>query len=167
MGKFSGSEGIYKELVEDVPEDEEWLLGLVAFAVVEEQKIEWIRHQAEHNGGVPPDEEISQWYQKLPAGVLLRAKDTAEARLRNYGENAILTYMDDYEMEFRDGVLLNEIRGVKKFWPQFGVNVAGGFFSTFLFAFILAIVAFIVLHDVSPVEVGKALRDKAEVIKNG
>ncbi len=36
MEKYSGPEDIYKELVENVPVEEDWLLGLVAFAVVEE-----------------------------------------------------------------------------------------------------------------------------------
>ena len=78
MDKYSGPEDIYKEVVEDVPEDEEWLLGLVAFAVVEEQKIEWIKHQTDNNGGSPSNEDIQAWYEQLPSGVLLRAKDTAE-----------------------------------------------------------------------------------------
>ncbi|MGB3212280.1 MAG: hypothetical protein WBB19_16380 [Desulforhopalus sp.] len=47
MEQYLGPEDIYKKLVEDQPENEEWLLGLVAFAVVEEQKIEWIKHQKE------------------------------------------------------------------------------------------------------------------------
>ena len=53
MEKYSGPEDVYKELVENRPDDEEWLLGLVAFAVVEEQKIEWIKHQKENSGQIP------------------------------------------------------------------------------------------------------------------
>ena len=167
MDKYSGSEDIYKELVDDVPEDEEWLLGLVAFAVVEEQRIEWIKHQTENNGGRPSNEDIQSWYQQLPGGVLLRAKDTAEARLRDYGENAISTYMADYEKEFRESIIFNELADLKKFWPQFGVNLAGGFISALLFAALLTLVAFFVLNDTSPVEIGKTLREQAEVIENG
>jgi len=40
MGEYTSPVDIYKELVEDVPDNEEWLLGLVAFGVVEEQIIE-------------------------------------------------------------------------------------------------------------------------------
>lgn len=42
MAKYSGSPDIYRELVEDSKEN--WLYGLVAFAVVEEQRIEWMKH---------------------------------------------------------------------------------------------------------------------------
>ena len=167
MDKYSGPEDIYKEVVEDVPEDEEWLLGLVAFAVVEEQKIEWIKHQTDNNGGSPSNEDIQAWYEQLPSGVLLRAKDTAGARLRGYGENAISTYMADYEKEFRDGALMNEVADLKKVWPQFGVNLAGGFISALLFAAVLTLFAFFVLNDTSPVEIGKSLREQAEVSENG
>lgn len=42
MSKYSGPEEIYKKLVEESKED--WLYGLVVFAVIEEQQIEWMRH---------------------------------------------------------------------------------------------------------------------------
>lgn len=41
MKRYSGPEDIYKELAED--SDENWLYRLVAFAVVEEQRIEWTK----------------------------------------------------------------------------------------------------------------------------
>lgn len=164
MEKYTGPEDIYKELVEDVPENEEWLLGLVAFAVVEEQKIEWMKHQSENNGGVPSDADVKWWYQQLPSGVLLRAKDTAETRLKDYAESVVSAYLSDYESELREGIIVSEIRETKKFWPQFGVNLAGGFVSALLFAALLSIVAFFVLNDTSPVQIGKELREKSEVI---
>lgn len=45
---YSSSDDIYRELVED--SDESWLYGLVAYAVVEEQRIEWAKHPAANNG---------------------------------------------------------------------------------------------------------------------
>ena len=167
MEKYSGPDDIYKELVENVPENEEWLLGLVAFAVVEEQKIEWIRHQTANNGDSPSYEAIKSWYEQLTPGVLLRAKDTAETRLRDYGESVVSAYLADYEQDLREGIIVSEIRETKKFWPQFGVNLAGGFISALLFAALLSIVAFFVVNDTSPAQIGKELREKAEVIENG
>jgi len=154
MSNFSGPADIYKELVENVPEDEEWLLGLVAFGVIEEQKIEWMKHHAQNNGGMPTNEEIENWYRQQPEGVLLRAKDTATARLTNYAQNAISIYMADFEKETLEGILVEEIRSTKKFWPQFGVNLAGGFVSAILFAALLTLFAFLVFNDSSPVDIG-------------
>lgn len=162
MQKYSGPQDIYKKLVEDVPENEEWLLGLVAFAVIEEQKIEWMKHQSENNGGTPSNSDITSWYNQLPSGALLRAKDTAEARLKDYAESVVGAYLSDYENELREGLIISEIRETKKFWPQFGVNLAGGFVSALLFGALLSIVAFFVLNDTSPVEIGKELRELAE-----
>lgn len=168
MEKYSGPQDIYKELVEDVPEDSEWLFGLVAFAVVEEQKIEWIRHQTENNGGAPTDDDIRSWYKQLPSGVLLRAKDTAATRLRDYGETAIEAYRADFENELRESILVSEIRETKRFLPQFGVNLAGGFASALLFAVLLTIFAFLVFNDTSPVEMVKEkIGVNTEVIRNG
>lgn len=48
MPKYSGSADIYRELVEDSKEN--WLYGLVAFAIVEEQRIEWMKHHEVQNG---------------------------------------------------------------------------------------------------------------------
>ena len=84
MEKYSGPEDLYDDLVENSNED--WLLGLVAFAIIEEQRIEWMKHQTKHNGETPGHEDICNWYKQQPKGALLRAKDTAESRLRGWKE---------------------------------------------------------------------------------
>ena len=56
MAIFSGPEEIYRELVEESEED--WLYGLVAFAVIEERRIEWMKHQEEHTGNPPSSNEV-------------------------------------------------------------------------------------------------------------
>lgn len=151
--KYSGPLDIYKELVDESPEDQEWLLGLVAFAVVEEQKIEWMKHHSDNGGKLPSDKEVSGWYKQQASGVLLRAKDTAEARLTGYAADAISTYTDDREQEIRDEIIVQEIRDIKKFWPQFGVSFAGGFTGAILFAALLTLIAFFVKYDTSPVQI--------------
>jgi len=162
MEQFKGSEDIYSNLVENAPEDEEWLLGLVAFAVVEEQKIEWIKHQTFNNGVAPTDEDTHNWYLQLPSGVLLRAKDTAIARLTDYAQNSIDQYIDDFGKDTEEGIIVGEIREIKKFWPQFGVNLAGGFTSALLFAILLTIFAFLFFNDTSPVEIGEQLKSRVK-----
>ena len=63
-----------------------WLLGLVAFAVVEEQRIEWMRHHERTAGALPNADQIKHWYSQQPQSVLLRAKGTAENALQVYSE---------------------------------------------------------------------------------
>ncbi len=157
MDKFSGPQEIYDTLVENAPDNEEWLLGLVAFAVVEEQKIEWMKHQHKNSGRSPSAQDIDHWYQQQTSGVLLRAKDTAETRLKDFAKNSISTYMDDHQKEIETDIIVGEIRDLKKFWPQFGVNLAGGCASALLFAAFLTFFAFLVYYDASPVNIGKNL----------
>ena len=166
MSNFTGPADVYRELVENVPEDEEWLLGLVAFAIVEEQKIEWMKHFEGNNERQPTHEEIESWYRQQPQGVLLRAKDTATSRLTDYARNAITVYMDEFKTETLEGILVEEIRETKKFWPQFGVNLAGGFVSSLLFAVLLTALAFLLFNDTSPMSIGSNIGNNDGEAKN-
>lgn len=165
MAKYSNSGDIYKELVED--SNESWLYGLVAFAVVEEQRIEWAKHVEEHTGSPPTPQEIDQWYQQQPPSVLLRAKGTAENALKTYSDEVVDLVMENQYDEIQEGIIVSEIRQLKAFWPQFGVNLAGGFVSAILFALVLSAFAFFVLNDTSPVEIVANALNEAEVIENG
>ena len=164
MTKFSGPEEIYKELVQD--SEESWLYGLVAFAVIEEQRIEWMKHQESNNGSLPTADEIKNWYEQQPESVLLKAKGTAENALKVYSDEVVDLVLEDQHREVEEGIIVSEIRGLKAFWPQFGVNLAGGFVSALLFALFLAIMAFFIIYDTSPVQIGSELKQKIEVQKN-
>lgn len=158
MAQYSGSKDIYSELVEH--SDQSWLLGLVAFAIVEEQRIEWMRHYEEANQKAPSDDEIRAWYKQQPSSVLLRAKGTAENALQAYSEEVLAEVYEQQQREVREGVIVEEIRELKKFWPQFGVNLAGGFASSLLFAAVLTVLAFVVFSDPSPIAIGSQLSGK-------
>ena len=166
MKKYCGAEDIYRELVEE--SDQSWLLGLVAFAVVEEQRIEWMRHHEKLNGSLPSAAEVQSWYHQQSASVLLRAKGTAENALQVYSEEVSAVMDGDYRKEIEQCIIVGEIKELKRFWPQFGVNLAGGFVSALLFAIFLIVFAFFVLNDTSPVEIAKDLkRQSTEGSSNG
>jgi hypothetical protein len=158
MTRYCGSQDIYSELVEK--SEQNWLLGLVAFAIVEEQRIEWMRHYELTNSRPPSDDEIRAWYHQQPSSVLLRAKGTAENALLAYSEEVLAEVYEQQQREVRESVIVAEIRELKKFWPQFGVNLAGGFASSLLFAAVLTLLAFIVFSDASPIAIGAHLTDK-------
>lgn len=160
MAKYSGSPDIYRELVEDSKEN--WLYGLVAFAVVEEQRIEWMKHYESQKNIMPSDEEIKSWYEQQPDSVLLRAKGIAENALQNFSADVIEVANDDTRKEIQEGVIVSEIKKFGSFWPQFGVNLAGGFCSALLFAAFIIIMAYLILNDTSPVEIGKNLKPHVE-----
>ena len=164
MNQYSGPEDIYKELVEE--SQESWLYGLVAFAVMEEQKIEWMRHIEAQTGKPPTSQEIQSWYQQQHQGVLLRAKGTAENALQAYSEEVVDIALHEERRQVEEGIIVGEIRDLRKFWPQFGVNLAGGFVASLLFAVLLTIVAILVINDSSPADIGEAVRAKLEEAEN-
>jgi hypothetical protein len=125
--------------------------------VVEEQKIEWMKHHAKNNGGLPPDDDIRRWYQRQPESALLRAKDAADIRLRSYAQESINIFLVEFEKEVEQRVIVSEIRELRKFWPQLGINIVGGIASSLLFAALLTLMAFLILNDSSPVTIGAKL----------
>jgi hypothetical protein len=157
VNSFSGPADTYEELVGKATEDGAWLLGLVAFAVVEEQKIEWMKHHAKNNGGPPPDEEIRRWYQQQPESVLTRAKEVAQNRMTDYAGESIDIFLVEFGKETEQGIIVSEIRELQKFWPQLGMNILGGIASSLLFAALLTLMAFLILNDSSPVTIGAKL----------
>jgi hypothetical protein len=157
MSNLSGPEDTYRELVEQSKEN--WLLGLVAFAVVEEQRIEWMRHFETQSGSLPSDQQVHDWYRQQPSSVLLRARGTAENALKVYAEEVAATIEEDYRREIQEGALIEEIRSHNRFWPQFGANIAAGLLSTFIFSLLLVLLALIVFKDPSPVAMAKQAQE--------
>nr|VFK42442.1 MAG: hypothetical protein BECKSD772F_GA0070984_11228 [Candidatus Kentron sp. SD]VFK48247.1 MAG: hypothetical protein BECKSD772E_GA0070983_11189 [Candidatus Kentron sp. SD] len=150
--KFSTSDDIYRELVQE--SEESWLYGLVAFAIIEERRIDWVRHYEVTNGGPPNSDETRSWYEQQPESELLRAKGEAENALREYSDEVVQSDIEEYGEKIKENIVVSEIRKLGRFWPQFGVNLAGGVTSAVLFAALLLILAFLVLNDISPVQIG-------------
>ena len=165
MAKYCGSEDVYKELVED--SEENWLYGLLSFAVVEEQRIEWMKHYEEQTGRAPEPTEVQGWYEQQPASVLLRAKGTAESALQAYSADVLDIALENQRKDVEQNMIVSEVRELRSFWPQFGVNLAGGLASALLFAALLTVIAFFVLNNTSPAEIGRALRNEIEVLDHG
>ncbi len=157
MAEFVGSEDIYKELVQDSKEN--WLYGLVAFAIVEEQRIEWMKHFEEHNGTLPTPEDVKGWYKQQPSSVLLRAKGEAENALQVYSSDVVEVALEGKRKEIEEGIVVAEIRESRRFWPQFGVNFIGSITSAIVFAALLIVAAFFVLNDTSPAQIGMQLKN--------
>lgn len=153
MAAYTGAHDTYRELVDESKES--WLLGLVAFAVMEEQRVEWMRHCEAASGKIPTAEEIRSWYEQQPPGALLRAKGTAENALLAYSEEVTAALALEHRKEIENGIIVGEIRELKQFWPQFGVNVIGGLVSALLFAALLTVLAIVVFNDASPVAMVK------------
>ncbi len=108
MPPYSGSEEIYRELVEE--SEESWLYGLTAFAIIEEQRIEWMRHFEQTHGELPGPDKVRDWYEQQPPSVLLRAKGTAEATLQAYSEEVNELLIEEQRREIEQGIVVDEIK---------------------------------------------------------
>lgn len=148
MPEILSSQAAYRELVEE--SDDDWLLGLVAFAVFEEQRMEWMRHIEEVTGKPPSDADISNWYRQQPAGALLRAKGVAESSLVAYAGAAVDEALQSEQREIFASAVISEVRLCRRFLPQFAINVAGGLVSAVVFAALLIVLYLSIAMDVSP-----------------
>jgi len=79
MDTLSGSEDAYKALVDSAAEGR--LLGLLDHAVLEKERIEWMRHVETRSGCLPTSEQICNWYEQQPVSALNRARSNAEGVL--------------------------------------------------------------------------------------
>lgn len=164
---ISRSRDVYHRLIEQ-DEETSWLLGLVAFAVFEERRIEWMRHFEEQNNIEPTEDEIKNWYEQQPDAALLLARGDAENALQLYAQEVEEEMLERHRRDIESEVIVSEIRSIKNLWADFGINVAGGLVSAFIFAIILTILAFIVFADTSPVNLGKWIgNNESEAIENG
>ena len=98
---------------------------------------------------------------------MLRAKGTAENALQVFSSEVIDENDQETRKEIEESIIVSEIRDMKRFWPQFGVNLAGGFISSLLFALLLVAIAVIVIKDPSPVSLLEKYNKKPEVQNNG
>ena len=151
MPQLSSSNDVYSCLVEESEED--WLLGLVAFAIVEEQRIEWMQHYSSTVGTEPTADEIDNWYRQQPDGVLLRARGDAHNALAAFCGEVIDEAVQAEREKSLESAVLNEIHLLGRFWPRLSINVLSGIISAVLFAAILVIVALFLANDISPVTI--------------
>lgn len=157
MPQITDSRDVYRQLVEE--SDEDWLYGLLAFAIIEEQRMEWMRHDEAATGAAPTLQEIENWYKQQPAEALIRAKDSAAAILMTAFSESAGEALEDAKREILEDAIITEVRLNRRFWPQFGVSVTGGIASAFVFAALLAILALVVWTDPSP---GNLIKDQIE-----
>jgi hypothetical protein len=153
MPELHGTDDVFRSLVEE--SEDSWLMGLVAFAVVEDHRIEWKNHFLALHGNKPTAEDIERWYLEQLEGFLLRAKADAENYLAAYTEEIRNQTIKEERQQIERDLVVSEIRLTRRFWPQFGVGVAAGTVSAFLFAMILVSFALLISADISPIKLMK------------
>ncbi|WP_421568578.1 hypothetical protein [Stenotrophomonas sp. PD6] len=161
MNDISGPQDVYKCLVEEAPEG--WLLGLLAFAVLEEQRIDWMRHVEAKSGVATTSDQVRTWYEQLPSSALDRARGNAENVLNAYAQEVTRSIDEGYKRAAMDGVVVAEIRSSSRFWPKFLANVAAGLVGTLMFSVLLVLIVLVALRDPSPVAIIKQVQEAQRV----
>jgi len=131
MKPLSNSNDVYNQLVEI--SDADWVSGLLAFSIVEEQRIDWMEHQKEATGSLPSDEDIRKWYSQQPEGVLIKAKEEAENALDDLFEEVFNTALQQERDNIRNSHVIAEINRLGSFRTLFWRNIVITVISFFVF----------------------------------
>lgn len=148
---LSGSEDVYRICVTD--SETSWETGLMAFALLEERRMEWMVHHEEHNTSPPTVEEIKGWYAQIPFNDLLRLNSQAQDVLSVSAEDFLREILATERQKTIDDVIVREIKVAARFWRQALVGIVGNFF----FALLLVAFWFIFISDASPVNLGRQI----------
>lgn len=163
--KYSGPDDVYRDLVENT--EDHWILGLLAFAVVEQQRIDWAKHRIETNGVAPTPDEVKSWYEDQPKSAIVRARAEAETALNQFGAEAVEEFDDSYRKEISQGIVVAEIQRLGKWWPQLGTNIVGGVMGSVVFTAILIVFWFFVLGGPSTDQMALRLKLLQAEIQSG
>ena len=167
MEPLADSSEVYNRLV--VNSDDDWALSLLAFAVVEENRFEWMEHQKESTGSKPTVEEIKKWYAQQPEIVLIRARTDAQNALIGFTEEAISSAIQKDRENFRKSTVINEIQKegnklideiqkIGKFWPQLGKNIAYSFISSVLFTLLTIVIIYLLLFNLYDISLSEMIK---------
>jgi len=136
--KFTDADEVFDELVNQA--DTKRLLGLVAYALVEDRRIDSKKHQHQTTGKI---EDSEAWYSRLSEAELQRVKTEARIELQDYFFDGINEWDADREQEIKDSLLYIQIQEIKDS-TTFIKSLAASFWATVLFSglvFILILLA--------------------------
>lgn len=145
----SSSFDVFDQLV-NRGKDYDWILGLVAFAVFEERRIDWMKHFETQNGEPPTDDQVRHWYEQQTDGDLLRAEGEAENALRGFGARVTNVVFEEERISIENDVIVSEVRSLNKPWAAFGIGMAANLLSAFVFAAALVLLVIYAKSDTAP-----------------
>ncbi|MDE2674472.1 MAG: hypothetical protein OXH65_05120 [Paracoccaceae bacterium] len=131
MKPLSNSNDVYNHLVEN--SDTDWVIGLLAFSLFEEKRIDWMKHQRGSTGSLPSDEDIRKWYSDQPESVLTKAGEDAENALGDLFEEVFNTALQRERDNIRDNHVIAEIKRLGSFRAMFWRNIGITVISFFVF----------------------------------
>ncbi len=153
LDEIKSSQDVHKMLVTGA--EHSWTLGLMAYAIVEDQKHEWISHVSTLKHREPTHPEIEEWFLQRTPESFHRAIADAENTLQLVADDALKEIIEIERREVLEQAVIQSIERHSGGWRQFGIGVAAGLVSALLFAVLIIIVAVIVLDNRSLVDLAK------------
>lgn len=158
--KFGGPEDVYNAAVQAA--GGVWVKSLLAFALVEQQRLEWAHHRLVTTGQRAGPLGLVRWYEEQPPSVIARALNGAQAALDDYNANSMDFFDDAYRRQVADDVVVGEVRKLGRLAPQVGISVLGGLIGSVTFTAFLIVFSWFVLNEPSANVISKSLKQQQE-----
>lgn len=142
------SKDVHRIFIEN-PENS-WTLGLMAFAIFEDRRFDWMQHFEENEKRPPTPQEIEFWYTQQPDRTLIETLSDAENALAIFAEDTVKEIKNEMKRDAEKEALFIAISSLNKPWKEFGISLISGVISSCIFTAILILFAIFVLADPSP-----------------
>lgn len=121
-------------------------IGLFTFALVEQDRIEWIEHFAsQHAGGKPSAAQITQWFEDKPESYFLEKEKQAEQWYAGFAR----VYLSDEIEEGKAQAIRRALQNMDRFWPMFWKHNLFGLTSNLIFTGLVLLFALAIYTDFS------------------
>lgn len=136
---------IYKQLVED----ENDIVGHIAYSLYKAEKIEYINKFKDEKGREPNEDELKPFHESTcVSGSLSRYKYAAASLLQTFMSNSMGEYFQQVEQVCKENYIENVKEACEDLHPvsktrRYGEGILQSLIGAFVFALLLAAIAFI------------------------
>ncbi len=96
-------------IFDQIIEDDNDFVGMVAYSIYKQEKIKWIKLQHEKSGAYPTSEEIDKYFHNFASSddVLKRYRTQAEDIVNRFTQVSLLEELSEYKNQVRDEAIIN------------------------------------------------------------
>ena len=115
--------------------DDKDFVGMVAYTIYKNEKLDWIAKFREKNGREPNATEIEQFNLATDSELKTQYyRDLAEERVNDFIDSATIAELTEYKMRLRDDAIVKATK--KSFWQGVGENLFSGIIGAAIVTFV-------------------------------
>lgn len=115
--------------------DDKDFVGMVAYTIYKNEKLDWIAKFREKNGREPNATEIEQFNLATDSELKTQYyRDLAEERVNDFIDSATIAELTEYKMRLRDDAIVKATK--KSFWQGVGENLFAGIIGAAIVTFV-------------------------------